>query len=619
MMVRHIHWLAVLMLCLSGASAQNEPRITTVDHNVNGWVTNGTQVRFTLRGTAGGQAEVRLGGVPVTVPLRERARGQYDGVWTPNAQLTAPRAPVLATLTVNGQTTQAVSDRPLSIDNVPPAVTELTPADAATVPLARPDITAVVTDGAGSGVDPLSLQVTVDQDEVTAVCSMVDGRLAIHLPADLDRGRHTIAVQVSDQAGNDTQARWTITTDPPQSGPSDIQVESDGWLAAGETVKIQAAGPTRAVATFSLPGVADEIAMREVRAGMYAGSWQAPANRGITASNVPIVLRFRVGAQDTVAQAQQTLSIDTEAPTIDVRHPNQGGQVNDPQPVFLAVWSDAAGSGVDPATAVWRVDDKPIDPGAVVANGNSFYWKPTAPMNAGAHFARLQVKDAAGNDTSLAWAFTITNTGNPIRQVLYFGPRLLRPDDVVSLEVHAAPGGKATATIGGQVRIDLAQTDPGVYSGSTKLTGRQGFKDAPITVQFVDGNGKAWESTGQQLLSTTTAPNQSTPTAPAMTKPQITSPTEGANVDSPLTISGKAAAGSEVRLKLDYTTKVLVLNVTGTLLEQTVTADAAGNWRLDDVKLDSTVTGRGTRFSLTAWMVSDKGELSEPATVNFRR
>ncbi len=627
-MLRRLAWTSLLVVALSAAQAQNAPQITALDHNVNGWVTRDTQVRFTLRGTAGGQAVVQLVGLPTQVAMRERARGQYEASWTPEDGISAPRVPVRATLTVNGRKDEMVAARPLAIDTVPPTVTELTPADRATVQTMRPEISARVADTGGSGVDALTLQVVIDQDELTPVASMAAGRTVVVPPADLAPGAHQITLEISDQAGNTTSARWSIvcggTDRAPATDTGGIQVEGDSWIEAGDSIKVTANGPARAQATFSLVGVQDNIPMRQVGNGVYEGTWAAPADRAITVTGVPLLVRFKAGNTETTVQHPGTLSIDTVAPQVEGWHPMQGGQVNDPRPWIHAFLADGSGSGINAGSLQWLLDDQRLDPDEIdLANGR-FVWRPKNALRVGAHFARLVVKDVAGNQTSHAWAFTVTNDGNPVRQIIHDGRGLLQPGDAVSFQVEAGPRGKVTVDVGDKVRFDLPEVAAGSYVGQWKVRPADRFADARVTVIFTDAAGKAWPSVAPQRVTTAAKPVQgaaqpTTPAAPAMTKPTIASPTEGATVDSPLTITGKAAAGAEVRLKLDYVTRILVLNVAGTLLEQVVKADADGNWRLDGVNLDTSGTGRGTRFTLTAWMVSAGDKLSDPTTVTFRR
>jgi len=624
-MLHRLALTALLLTALAGAQAQ---QITAADHNVNGWVSKGTQVRFTMRGTPGGQAMVRLVGVQAETAMRERARGQYEALWTPADGLSSPRTTAVIRLTVNNKTVEMLCPRPLAIDTTIPATAELTPADGATVKGARPEMSALVIDPGGSGVDPTSLQLLVDEEDFTAVATFADGRVRCVPNKDLANGTHNITLVVSDNAGNVVTVKWAFNVGAaggaaPAVDTGGITVEGDSWIEAGDSIKVTANGPNGAQASFSLIGVQDNIPMQAARNGVYVGTWTPPKGKAITVSGVPLIVRFKAGRTETAIQHPGTLSIDTVGPEVEPWLPVEGGSVNTQTPIFLAYLSDAPGSGVKAETLKWTVDGQTLQADAQEYANGQFMWRPKQPLRVGAHSVRLDIADVAGNVSSKNWAVTITNDGTPIREVIHDARGLLAAEAPVVFHVVAGAKGKTTIDIGDRARFDLPEVQPGVYEGTFKVRMGDQWDNALVTVLFTDAQGKTWTMRSPRGVSTARRPARGNappkPDAPAMTKPEITSPTEGATVNSPLTITGKAAAGSQVRLKLDYTTKVLLLNFTGTLLEQVVTADADGNWKLAGVNLDTAATGRGTSFTLTTWMVSDGDKLSDPTTVHFKR
>ena len=61
------------------------------------------------------------------------------------------------------------------------------------------------------------------------------------------------------------------------------------WLRPGETVDVVMRGTAGLSASFSISGVVDNVALREVNAGEYRGSWTAPSNREISISGAAVV------------------------------------------------------------------------------------------------------------------------------------------------------------------------------------------------------------------------------------------------------------------------------------------------------------------------------------------
>ena len=71
-------------------------------------LTPGTEIVFTVEGTAKGKASVRIAGVPRTINLKEEDRGTYEGTYTiRSSDKIAPNATARATLKARGRTVVA--------------------------------------------------------------------------------------------------------------------------------------------------------------------------------------------------------------------------------------------------------------------------------------------------------------------------------------------------------------------------------------------------------------------------------------------------------------------------------------------------------------------------------
>ncbi|HUP94561.1 MAG TPA: hypothetical protein VM164_06600, partial [Burkholderiales bacterium] len=88
-------------------------------------LTPGTEIVFTLEGTAKGKASVRIVGVPRTINLKEEDRGTYEGTYTiRSSDKIAPNATARATLKARGRT--AVAE--LAFKAAPPVAAATAPA-----------------------------------------------------------------------------------------------------------------------------------------------------------------------------------------------------------------------------------------------------------------------------------------------------------------------------------------------------------------------------------------------------------------------------------------------------------------------------------------------------------
>ena len=99
-------------------------------------------------------------------------------------------------------------------DATPPVISGQHPADGALLNIARPVIAALFADEAnGSGVDPASIRLTLDGDDVTAAATVTASSIDFPPPADLPEGGHSVRLEVSDRAFNVASSSWRFTTD----------------------------------------------------------------------------------------------------------------------------------------------------------------------------------------------------------------------------------------------------------------------------------------------------------------------------------------------------------------------------------------------------------------------
>ena len=94
-------------------------------------------------------------------------------------------------------------------DQRPPQVTDVTPNHGERVDGDRRERISARFHDDGSGVDPASVRLRVDGEDVTRQARISED--AVHYRDNLRRGRHSAELVVRDHAGNATRTAWTFT------------------------------------------------------------------------------------------------------------------------------------------------------------------------------------------------------------------------------------------------------------------------------------------------------------------------------------------------------------------------------------------------------------------------
>lgn len=230
--------VAALMLLVPGAvavtaapatAAQQSaatPTIQSIALNADNGLAPGSVLQFNVQGTPGARsASVVLIGSDITVPLQQDRAGQYRGSYTVRSADRIDPTRTMQTRLVYGSqavtrnfsyppafTALAVNAPAKRVREAPPhdqrapSITGLTPANAEQVAeRGRVHIAAKLGDE-GSGVDPASVRLRVNGEDVTSEARVSDGE--VHYRERLAPGRHSVEVRVKDVAGNMTTKSW---------------------------------------------------------------------------------------------------------------------------------------------------------------------------------------------------------------------------------------------------------------------------------------------------------------------------------------------------------------------------------------------------------------------------
>ncbi len=385
-------------------------------------------------------------------------------------------------------------------------------------------------------------------------------------------------------------------------------------LRAGDVLTAILTGTPGGQASFTIPGVVENVPMREGAAGVYTGAFTVPKNVSVAGATVLGHLTLG-GVSSPLIQASGTVTVAGIPPKVTDLSPARGAIVESDRPLIYATVSDAGGIGIDPNATNISLDGADVTPQATVTPVFVSV-KPMQPLAAGRHAVRLAFTDKAGNTTTTDWDFTVSTSKIIQGFTSDASDQGLAAGTVVHFRLTAQPGGKAHVRVGGLTKdLPLTETQPGVYVGTYTVRAGENAQNVPATATFVGADGTqvtASLKTGLTLAG-------GAPGAPV-----ITDPPDGAQVGDPLTISGTAAPGATVRVTVGFNAKALggLLPISGTVGTKDVTADDQGRWTASNLPLRAnTLFGDSsdTTFTITATAVDSNGDASPAATIHVRR
>lgn len=320
---RAIFALAALLLLLVGtpAAGQAPPgevavavQISTFSVDRAGPLKAGDRLQATLTGSPGGRASFTMLNVSGEVPMSETTPGVYTGALVIPKNVSVSGAAVVGRLVgKDGTPAPLLAARQLiTIDNAPPAAYAQTPAPQAAVANLQPLIYAALTDGPGTGVDPQSIRLYLDGQDVTPNAKIAENFAAYRPAVPLAAGTHNIVLLAQDKAGNSTRAAWSFRVAGSLPGvllsadtsPSGLPVSS------GHPLLVTLHGPPGRSAVCTLPAVSQNIPLREISAGTYQGTYSP--DPGASCALTPVAAALK--GVDAVAMLDRAVAISAEAP-----------------------------------------------------------------------------------------------------------------------------------------------------------------------------------------------------------------------------------------------------------------------------------------------------------------
>ncbi|MBC7610904.1 MAG: hypothetical protein H7228_15260 [Polaromonas sp.] len=175
-------------------------------------------------------------------------------------------------------------------------------------------------------------------------------------------------------------------------------------IEPGAELRFLLNGMAGAVASFDIPGVIDNVAMRETRPGVYEGNYTIRRLDNLAPSR-PIVARLRMGDKVVTSTLAQPLTIDAKAPVLRNLTPREGEVVaGNVATSVSASFDDAGGVGVDPKSVRILLSGRNV---TGESNITAQFFSYRADLPPGRYTVDVSAKDLVGNAMSKVWIFDV--------------------------------------------------------------------------------------------------------------------------------------------------------------------------------------------------------------------
>jgi hypothetical protein len=266
-------------------------------------------------------------------------------------------------------------------------------------------------------------------------------------------------------------------------------------IEPGAELRFGLEGTPGGTAVIDLPGINNNLGLREVRPGVYEGTYTLRRADNFDPRR-PIVATLRNGDRVTTATMSagagrpggdnRPPNADNRAPTLKFLDPAEGSTVAPgPQAHVAATFEDAGGTGIDPASVQILLSGRNITREAKINRESFSYWGPALPP--GRHTVDVTARDSAGNAMRRTWSFDVASgvvpppvvrppvvvvpvvpvpTSLAVQVLNHYDNTEIGPDPVL-IKARTAPGATvlvnvraipAPAPAAGQQRIVYAQT-----------------------------------------------------------------------------------------------------------------------------------------------------------------
>jgi len=177
-------------------------------------------------------------------------------------------------------------------------------------------------------------------------------------------------------------------------------------IEPGAELRFALNGTAGGVAEFDIPGVINNVPMREVRPGVYEGAYTIRRLDNLTPSR-PIVATLRAGDRSVTTNLTQPLTADAKPPVIRNLSPRDGEAVLDRKATSVsATFDDAGGVGVDPKSVRILLSGRDVTASSQITP-QFFTYRADLPL--GRYTVDVTARDMAGNAVRETWRFDIVS------------------------------------------------------------------------------------------------------------------------------------------------------------------------------------------------------------------
>lgn len=279
--------------------------ITSFTQNSRGWLRAGSTLEVVMEASSGGTATFEIPGVADGVTMRETSPGRYSGSWTVPAgqNLAVSGGTVIGQLHVGNTQRLIQAADPISIDTVVPRIINSTPDPNSTIAVVRPNIS-VVSEDSGSGVDPATVSMSVNGEDVTPEAT-ITGNFATYRPRQaLRTGQNKVTVTASDRAGNSASQTWTFHVQGAGNIITSFTHSDISNLQPGDVITVNMTGQPNGEVHFSIisPSGRSLVTqeMQETSSGVYQGRYTVRKRQDLNGGTISGTLKVSSGQIYTV-------------------------------------------------------------------------------------------------------------------------------------------------------------------------------------------------------------------------------------------------------------------------------------------------------------------------------
>ena len=249
-----------------------------------------------------------------------------------------------------------------------------------------------------------------------------------------------------------------------------FQVSRLERVQPGEEINFTVEGVPGADAIVDLPGVANNVQLREVRPGHYEGSYTIRRADRLDPYG-PVVATLRAGNRAVTAKLNHPLVVadnraepDNRAPVVRDMSPREGEVVTGTPTVVSGRFGDRGGSGVDAESVRIMLSGRNVTRDADI-EPRSFTYRAALP--AGRHTVDVTARDRAGNTVRRSWSFEVASApaNVPIR-ILSHADQAQVDGNVLHVRGRTAPNASVN------VRVDAVPPVIGQFGVAQQVYSR---------------------------------------------------------------------------------------------------------------------------------------------------